>query len=57
PDRLPVQELHGNLAWGYEGCALYVKPGYDGTVYVECPWNRNPDPLYVPAAQQPLLRP
>lgn len=57
PDRLPVQELQGNLAWGYEGCALYVKPGYDGTVYVECPWNQNADPLYVPAAQQPLLRP
>lgn len=58
-DRLPDQELAVSLCDVYPGGTLYVKPGYDGTVYVEYQrvWSGGSYPLYAPAALRPPPRP
>lgn len=58
-DRLPDQELAISLCDTYPGGTVYVKPGYDGTVYVEYQkiWSGGSYPLYAPAALRPRPQP
>lgn len=59
PDRLPDRELEVNWEFGYGGHTLYAKPGYDGTLYVECQrvWSGGSYPLYAPATLRPQPQP
>lgn len=60
PDRLPDRELETNWEFiSYGGHTLYAKPGYDGTLYVECQkdWSGGSYTLYAPAALRPQPRP
>lgn len=59
PDRLPDRELETNWEFSYRGHTLYAKPGYDGTLYVECQkvWSGGSYPLYAPATLRPQPQP
>ncbi len=55
PDRLPSREFESSLNYSYAGSTLYAKPGYDGTLYVEClkVWSGGSCTLYAPATLRP----